>query len=136
MAIIYFAIKDGKVVHHTDMREMNRLGLVPLDSMTENDFTGFGNQVRIIDGELFYGKTKKEKLDEQNKSRIDEIDRALSNIDLKSGCRPVRASMIAIKGQLPISAKDDVDRLEQFEQQAQALREERRQLVESTEVPY
>jgi hypothetical protein len=135
--MVYFARKGNDVVHHTDLKAMREWeGVQPESQLTEAEFLAYDNLARIVDGEIFFGKTGKEKADEEALARIEEIDAALRDIDAKIGGRPVRAAVLALKGDLPPSVKTDIERIEATEGRAEELRAERGALVESLEIPY
>jgi hypothetical protein len=135
--MVYFARKGNDVVHHTDLDAMRKWDKVePEKQLTEAEFLAFDNMARIIEDEIFFGKTPKERLDEESQNRINEIDTALKNIDTKSASRSMRATMLAMKNTLPSSVSVDVQTIESLENQAKELRIERAALVESFDIPY
>jgi chaperonin cofactor prefoldin len=135
--MVYFARKGNNVIHHTDINAMREWdGLKPETQLTEVEFLAYDNQVRLIDGNIFFGKTPKEQADQQARDRINEIDQQLKSIDAQSAGRSLRAAILAIKDDLPPSVAVDVQKLEALETQAQELRAERAALVASLELPY
>jgi hypothetical protein len=126
--MVYFARKGNGVVHHTDLNAMRDWdGVEPEAQLTEAEFLSYENLVRLINGEIFFGKTPKEKADEGTQKRIDEIDAALRNIDSRSAGRSLRAAVLAIKDNMPSSVSGDIQVLEALEEKAQELRAERAQ---------
>jgi hypothetical protein len=135
--MVYFARKENKVIHHTDINAMREWdGLEPETQLTDAEFLAYGNEVRLINGNIFFGKTPKERADQQAQDRINEIDLQLKNIDAQSAGRSLRAAVLAIKNDLHPSVAVDIQKLEALEAQAQELRAERAALVESLEIPY
>ncbi|MDR0909372.1 MAG: hypothetical protein LBM77_06350 [Spirochaetaceae bacterium] len=122
--MVYLAKKNGEVVHHTDKAAMKALdGISKADMEVEDDvFEAAGGLARIIDGEIFLGKTDAEKTAEANAERSAEINRELAAIDAKSA-RASRAVAIAVsEGRTPDAG--DVSKLTGLESQANALRTE------------
>jgi hypothetical protein len=129
MAFIYFAIKDGQPVTHTDIGEMENQGLKIIREMTVNEFLGYSNLVRVVDGTLFFGKTEKEEADGTARTRITEIDAALTAVNQKQ-IRPAAeiAHALGNKNTVPVEA---VQKINSLEDEASALRLERARLAES-----
>jgi hypothetical protein len=135
--MVYFARKGNEVVHHTDLKAMREWdGLEPEIQLTDAEFLSHGNLARLIDGKIFFGKTAKERLDAEAQDRINQIDISLRKIDARTGGRPLRAAILALKNDMPPSVEFDIQKLEEMEGRAEELRTERAVLVESIEVPY
>jgi hypothetical protein len=135
--MVYFARKGNQVVHHTDLNAMREWeGVQPETQLTDAEFLAYDNLARLIDGQIYFGKTGKEKADEEAQARIEAIDASLQAIDAKIGGRPLRAAILALKGDLPSSVGVDIERIETMEGAAGELRAERAALVESLEIPY
>jgi hypothetical protein len=134
--MVYFAIKNGEPIHHRDIEFMREQeGVEPTASKTEAEFLAYENLVRVIDGSLFFGKTQKEKDDEAVRSRIQEIDNELKNIDSNTGERSTRESFLWLKQKFGEEFSiEAVSRIEQCEARANELRTERRTLEESLEI--
>jgi hypothetical protein len=137
MGIVYFAMRGDEVIHHTDLNAMLEWdGLEPEKELTTEDFLSYGNIARVIEGEIFFGKTPKEKEDERITGEIADIDRELASIDQKTGPRPMRAAILALKGIAAVTAATDIGKVEESETRATLLRLNRAELVEGLEVPY
>ncbi len=80
--MVYLAKKDGMVVHHTDKAAMKALDRIePEMEITDEEFEAAGGLARLIDGEIFLGKTEAEKIAETNESRITELKAKLTATD-------------------------------------------------------
>jgi hypothetical protein len=133
--MIYFARKGNDVVHHTDIKAMKELdGAEPEQQLTRAEFMAYGNLARVIGGKIFFGRTAKEKSDDEARTRIAEIDAALSAINLKQ-IRPAAEISHATGNKKAVPA-DAVAKINALEDEAAALRLERAALVESFDVPY
>ena len=123
--MVYLAKKDGGVVHHTSLRALKEMDGIdkPDMTVTTEAFEAADGLVRIIDGNIFLGKTEKEEAIEASAKRIMEIDAELEEIDLRS-VRPARAVSFAIGKGKAVPA-EDVAKLDIFETQAISLRKER-----------
>jgi hypothetical protein len=83
--------------------------------------------VRIIDGEIFVGKTEAEQAAEEQLRRVAEIDGLLAENEQKS-TRPLRDITAAREaGEAPDTT--DTDRIAQLRTEAAALRLERQSLI-------
>lgn len=125
---VYLAIKGDIVVHHTDLGAMMIMEGIrqPDMTITEEEFERAGGLARVLNGEIFLGKTAAEKTIEANRRRIDEIDRELQKIDVLS-VRSARAVAYAfVVGKTP--SKDDVEKVKEYEQLGAKLRQERTSL--------
>lgn len=129
--MVYLAIKDNKVIHHTDLHAMYDIDGIenPVMEITEEEFEAADCMVRLINGEIVIGKTSAEIISENNRKRIAEIDTELDKIDRKS-IRPERTISHAMaNGETP--PHDDVSKLDEFEKKVVALRQERASLNQS-----
>jgi hypothetical protein len=127
--MIYLIRKNGMVLAHTDLAAMKALDGIetPEMTITEAAWNAAECLARIIDGEIFLGKTEAEKQDEANRRRMAAIDRELEAIN-KKAARSVQAITAATaRGDPPEAA--DAGYLEGYEAEAAALREERRTLA-------
>jgi hypothetical protein len=83
-AVVYLARKDGGVIRHTNsalMREWD--GAEPEMELTEEAFASYGNLARIIDGEIFLGKTDAEKAADNAKEAIKRIKAEIAGRDYR-----------------------------------------------------
>jgi hypothetical protein len=81
--MVYAAKKDGTVVYHTDLEAMEALdGITTPDrEITDEEFEAAGGLVRLIDGEIFLGKTDAEKTAEANAARVRFLKSRLADTD-------------------------------------------------------
>jgi hypothetical protein len=82
--MVYLAIKDGEVIHHTNpilMRSWD--GIEPEMELTEEAFAVHGNLARIIDGGIFLGKTDAEKAADSAKEEIKRIKAEIASRDYR-----------------------------------------------------
>ena len=70
--MVYLAKKNGVVVHHTDLGAMEALDGIETPDMeiTDEEFEAAGGLARLIDGEIFLGKTDAETTAEANAGRV------------------------------------------------------------------
>jgi hypothetical protein len=133
--MVYFARKGDAVIHHTDIDAMREWdGLEPEQQLTQAEFLAHGNTARLIDGEIFFGPTAKERADDAAQSRITEIDAALAAINQKQ-IRP-SADIARAVGNGFAPPVEAIAKINALEEQAGELRLERAQRVESLGVPY
>lgn len=80
--MIYLFRKDSKVLFFADLDEAKRTHNLDTPDMTitDEEFESANGLVRIIDGEIFIGKTDAEKLTEARQSVRDKRDRILNNV--------------------------------------------------------
>ena len=126
--MVYLAVKNGAVVHHTSPAELKKVDGIdtPAMQIPDADFEAAGCLARVINGAIVIGKTPEETQAETNARRKIEIETELQAIDAKSG-RAARAVSIAIaSGKSP--AKSDTDRLDALEAEAKTLRTELKNL--------
>jgi hypothetical protein len=81
--MVFLARKDGKVIHHTDRDAMKQMDGIdePELEVPDRAFEAAGGLARIINGEIFIGKTEAEKQAEGNQQRITALKRLLSDTD-------------------------------------------------------
>jgi hypothetical protein len=122
--------KDGNtVIRHIDLTvaaERNGFTQPPDKTITDEEFYAAGCLVRVIDGEIFLGKTEKEKADELAREEIIEIDTQFAEIERKM-IRPMLAHINGTKTQY------DIDRLNELTEKADTLRAKRKQKEDSLE---
>lgn len=76
--MIYLAKKDGEVIAHTDKQAMFDLdGVIPEMEVSEADFEAAEGLMRVINGEIFLGKTEEEKAAEAEQENIIKEEIAL-----------------------------------------------------------
>jgi hypothetical protein len=122
---VYLAVKDGRVLVHTDLQAMKEMDGVSTPDLAVplKEFYRAGGNARLIDGRIVLGRTEDEKRREAEALRIVAIDKRLAALDAKS-IRPGRAvSLAAAKGEAPDPA--DVVKLDAYEAEIAALRAER-----------
>lgn len=130
---VYLAIKGDVVVHHTDLTAMKIMdGITKPDmTITQLEFEANDSLARVINGKIFLGKTKEEKKKEANNKRVAEIDIELADIDVLSARSSRAVACAFVTGKKP--AKEDVDKVEEYEAHAQKLRAERSKLIKENE---
>lgn len=80
--MVFLAIKDGGVVHHTDLEALKAEGINEAEiEIPDEEFEAAGCLARVIKGEIFIGKTNEEKTAEENEKRIVVLKRQLSETD-------------------------------------------------------
>jgi hypothetical protein len=128
--MVYLAKKNGEVIHHTNLEAMLEIDGIETPGLTISDsaFAAYGGLARIIGGEIFLGKTEAEKAEDRRLWQIEQIDGELARINEKSVRASAAISLAAAKGETPNGA--DVERLEEYEAQAEELRAERRTLTD------
>jgi hypothetical protein len=122
--MVYLAIKNGAVIHHTSLAAMKAADGVSKAAMQVEDaeFDAAGGLVRVINGAIVLGKTEAELEAETNAAREAEIEAGLQAIDAASG-RAARAVALALASGKP-PEKADTDKLDALEADAKALRAE------------
>jgi hypothetical protein len=88
--MVYLAKKNGRVIAHTDLEAMKDLDGVETPDMTitEADWQAAEGLARIIDGEIFLGKTDVEKRSEKEAEVKERRDRVLlETVDRVNGIR-------------------------------------------------
>jgi hypothetical protein len=88
--MIYLIRKDGMVIPHTDLAAMKELdgAETPDMTVTEAEWEAAEGIARVIDGEIFLGKTEEEKRSEKEaevKAKRDRI--LLETVDRVNGVR-------------------------------------------------
>ncbi|MHB9293106.1 hypothetical protein Holit_02226 [Hollandina sp. SP2] len=80
--MVYLAKKNGAVVHHTDRAAMEALdGITPDREITDEEFEAACGLARLIDGEIFLGKTDAEITAEDNAKRVRFLKSQLASTD-------------------------------------------------------
>lgn len=81
--MVYLARKDGVVVHHTDLEAMKTMDGItqPELEISDEEFEAAGSIARIIDGEIFIGKTDEEKAADDARVRIAALKKSLAETD-------------------------------------------------------
>ncbi|MDR0376675.1 MAG: hypothetical protein LBH70_02670 [Spirochaetaceae bacterium] len=81
--MVYLAKKNGAVVHHTDRAAMEALDGIETPDMEigDEEFEAAGGLVRLIDGEIFPGKTGAEKQAGENAGRVHFLKSLLADTD-------------------------------------------------------
>jgi hypothetical protein len=125
--MIYLAKKDGRVIYHTDLEAMKDLDGIQSPDMivTDEEFAAAGSLARIIDGQIFLGKTDAEKAAEAAQQRVTEIDAELAAIDSRVGAGRAPRSLLLEYADAGGLGGTDIEKLQQAENEAQALRAER-----------
>jgi hypothetical protein len=83
--MVYLARKNGEVICHADpdlMREWD--GLEPEMEITEEEFASYGNQARILNGEIFLGRTDEETAADSAKAEIERIKAEIASRDYRA----------------------------------------------------
>jgi len=140
MQPIYLAKKDDRVVVHADKQAMFDLDEVePELEITADEFYSKGCLARLINGEIFLGKTDEEKAEDEKQEKIADCLRQLEKIDHDSGAgRAVRRSIIDLNDILQtispayeVDENDDIHRIINFEWEANSLREKIKEIAGS-----
>jgi len=81
--MVYLAKKNGGVVHHTSLKALKDMdGIEKADlEISDEEFEAAGCLARIIDGEIFIGKTSGEKAAEENEQRVIVLKHQLAETD-------------------------------------------------------
>jgi hypothetical protein len=81
--MVYLAVKDGDVVHHTSLQALKEMdGCEKADlEISDEEFEAAGCLARVIKGKIFVGKTNEEKKAEENEKRIAALKRQLAETD-------------------------------------------------------
>ena len=80
---VYLAIKGDGVIHHTDLSAMESMDGIsqPDMTITEEEFYAAEGLVRLIDGNIFLGKTDAEKAREEALEKIRVLKSNLAETD-------------------------------------------------------
>jgi hypothetical protein len=81
---VYLWIVGETVIHHTDLAaaaELDGLTRQPDKTIPEEQFYAARGLARLIDGEIFLGKTATEKQAERDRARIRVLKRQLADTD-------------------------------------------------------
>ena len=81
--MVYLAIKDGGVVHHTSLQALKEMDGIEKPDMeiSNEEFEAAGCLVRLIKGKIFIGKTKEEKTAEENEQKVNVLKQKLAETD-------------------------------------------------------
>jgi hypothetical protein len=81
--MVYLAKKNGAVVHHADLAAMKAIDGIKTPNMeiTDEEFEAAGGLARLIDGEIFLGKTDVETTAEANAGRVRFLKSQLTGTD-------------------------------------------------------
>jgi hypothetical protein len=83
--MVYLARKDGKVIVHADQQAMFELdGVTPERSLTEQEWTAAEGMARIINGEIFLGRTDAEKQRELDEVELQELKTEIASRDYRA----------------------------------------------------
>jgi hypothetical protein len=140
MKNVYLAIKDGGVIIHADKQAMFDLDGIeePDMTVTEEEFYAADGLVRIIDDIIVLGKTAAEKAEEEKLEKIKTYKTELAAIDQEAGAgRAVRGLALAAAKKAGVKYEDgneDFDRLQDWENIAEPLRKEIKQLMNTAEI--
>jgi hypothetical protein len=132
MGNIYIWKEGERAVCHASLEaaaQIDGLSRKPDKTVTEVQFSEAGGLARVIDGKIALGRTAKEEADEAARKRIAEIDARFAEIEQKI-MRPVLAHIAGNADQ------NDTEKLNALDAEAQALRAERAEMVQSLDVPY
>jgi hypothetical protein len=82
--MVYLARKNGEVIHHTNLSLMREWDAVdPEMELTEEQWAAHGGLARVIDGEIFLGKTEEEAAAENAKAEIKRIKAEIAGRDYR-----------------------------------------------------
>jgi hypothetical protein len=82
--MVYLARKNGMVIHHTILALMREWdGVEPEMEITEEEFAAHGNLARVINGEIFLGKTAEEAAADNAKEEIKRIKADIASRDYR-----------------------------------------------------
>jgi hypothetical protein len=81
--MVYLAKKNSEVVHHTDLAAMKALDGIktPDREISDEEFEAAGGLARLIDGEIFLGKTDAEQTAEASAGRVRFLKSQLAGTD-------------------------------------------------------
>lgn len=81
--MVYLARKNGTVVHHTSLAAMKAMdGISEAEKeISDEEFESAGSIARIIDGEIFVGKTDAEKQSDEAEVKIRQLKAKLAETD-------------------------------------------------------
>ena len=131
MNMIYLARKgDGTVVFHADKKAMYDLdNLEPELAVTLADFENAGGLARVIDGEIFLGKTADEIAEEERLAQINAYKAELAELDKEAGAgRSVRDISMSLAEQNGITG-DAYRTIKGIENRADIVRGKLHQLL-------
>jgi hypothetical protein len=125
MENIYLWKENGKIFFHKDLsaaKEVDGLSRSPDIAITETEYEAADGLLRIVNGEIFLGKTDGEKIKEEIQSQINMIKTKLSEIDKKSGAGRAVRSLTLKAAEEGGFINEDYNKLHEFEAQAVSLR--------------
>jgi hypothetical protein len=80
--MVFLAIKDGGVIHHTDLEALKAEGVEKAEvEITDEEFEAAECLARVIKGKIFIGKTNEEKTAEDNEKKVVVLKRQLAETD-------------------------------------------------------
>ena len=122
---------DGTLVCHTDLEAMKAIDNVStvLKKVPVDEYEAAGGLVREINGVIVLGKTDAELQAEENEGRVVEIDRHLTEINLKQARSSAEIAAALANGSTPDA--ESVTFHTQREQTAATLRQERAEKLAS-----
>ena len=109
--MVYLAIKDDKVIHHTDIKAMREWDKVePVMQISTAEFFKHDNLARLINGEIHIGYTQEELKEQEKQRHIDQFLSKLEDIDKESGAkRTIRKAAIDMGEMLKAFRKVSLD---------------------------
>jgi hypothetical protein len=122
--MVYLAVKNGKILYHTDIAEMKKAGITKPDvEMEDEDFKALGGYARIVNGKIVVGMTTDEKTENDRQAQIQGWKDELAHIDKEAGAgRAVRGAALAAAKKAGVS-NEDTAHLQDFEDRATELRQ-------------
>jgi len=132
--MVYLAKKNGDVVRHTDLGAMKALDGISKPDMevTDAEYEAAEGLARIINGEIFLGKTDAEKAADDARKRIAQIDNELAELNQRQTRSSAEITNALAHNETP--PDESVTYHNQREIIAEELREERRQLEQKINV--
>jgi len=81
--MVFLAIKDGGVVHHTSLQALKDMDGIdePDMEIPDSQFEAAGCLARVIDGVIFIGKTEEEITADENKAKVVILKQKLADTD-------------------------------------------------------
>ena len=108
--MVYLWKKNGVVYHHTDLdaaAQLDGLTTAPDMTVSKTDFEAAGGIVRLLDGEIVFGKTDREIADEAARQRMAEIDAIFLQLEQKL-VRPMLANINGTETQKDITKRQEL----------------------------
>jgi hypothetical protein len=128
MGNVYLWKADGRVIAHTNLEaaaQLDGLTGTPHRIVTDQEWAAAQGLARVIGGEIFLGKTDEEKAVEAAQQRVAEIDTELAAINSRAGAGRAPRSLLLQQAENEQLGGLDVEKLQEAETEAQALRTER-----------